>query len=158
MGLLAINANNSIYFRWQFRVAVFRVAVVLGGSCPGDSCPRWQLSWVAIVLGDSGPGGSCPDGCSSRTKKLAISGDHSRSFPNVFRKFSASIPHFPKNCWDSILQSKIFDIISKAILTWWCIATTNHWSKSSTPTLSVTNARECHRLHQRVWQCGGRCP
>jgi len=73
---------------------------------------------VAVVLGDSGPGGSCPDGCSSRTKKLAISGEDTRSFPKVFLKLSASIPHFPKNCWDSILQSNIFDIISKTILTW----------------------------------------
>ena len=45
MGLLAINANNSIYFRWQFP----------GGSFPGGSCPRWQLSCVAIVLGNSCP-------------------------------------------------------------------------------------------------------
>jgi len=45
MALLAINANNSIYFRWQFPV----------GSFPGGSCPRWQLSWVAIVLGNSCP-------------------------------------------------------------------------------------------------------
>ena len=26
------------------------MAVVLGGNCPGGSCPGWQLSQVAVVL------------------------------------------------------------------------------------------------------------
>ena len=32
-----------------------------GGSCPGGSCRRGQLSSVAVVLG-----GSCPGDCSLR--------------------------------------------------------------------------------------------
>jgi len=32
--------------RWH----MFLVAVVLGSSCSGCSCPRWQMSWVAVVL------------------------------------------------------------------------------------------------------------
>jgi len=41
------------------KVAVSRVAIALGGSCPSGSDPRWQLSgkqlwWVAITLGGSG--------------------------------------------------------------------------------------------------------
>jgi len=60
------------------QVAVFWVAIVLGGGCLGGRCPivavvlggsfcrwqlsGWQLSCVAAVLGGSVLGGSCPSG------------------------------------------------------------------------------------------------
>ena len=78
-------------------------------------------------------------GCAAAImQKMAISGDHSRYFPKVSRQLSASIPLFPENCWDCILPPNMFVITSKEILTWWCIAITNHWLKLSAPALSVT--------------------
>ena len=41
-------------------------AIVLGGNCPGDNCPRWQLSGGKLprwqLSRGNCPGGNCPGG------------------------------------------------------------------------------------------------
>ena len=68
MALMVINAKKTICLMRRFSCwQLSWVAIVVGGSCPGGSCPGWQLSSGALVLDGSCLGGSCPGGCSPRT-------------------------------------------------------------------------------------------